>query len=352
MSFERVAKPSPSRRPAAPVTAPTPPRTAPIQRVLRTATPRTNTHDIAKIGGTQPIQREIENDTYNDGNGDNVALAKQFFNLYNAAVQKAYAFVVTVPNLAGYAKLDGQTALWSQKWAEHLANQRPQLLAATFGYVVESLVSDTRSDFHPAAPSGCTVLPQFISGSTRPDLILVKDGRQIAWLDLTAANSADHIYDKDDWAAKIKIFAEVTYPSLDLATLALMKQNKDNTGGISPEEFEKRKAAAAAEHLLKKDFWIKTGRQFAYDQLRSEIASVYGKQYNREAQQRNPEILRGYIKGKLESHFQTPIEEKLVPSILAAMGVGTVGWGFQLGFSQSEKAGEAWLIDHAPLPSG
>ena len=39
---------------------------------------------------------------------------------------------------------------------------------------------------------------------------------------------------------------------------------------------------------------------------------------------------------------------KLVPSILVAMNVPSAPWGFTTGYNQSEKAGEAWLIDHAP----
>ena len=350
MSFERVAKPSPARRPAEPAAATMPNRTAPLQRVLRTATSRTNTHDIAKIGGTQPIQRDIENDTYNDDDTDNIELAEKFFELYNGATKKAYNFVVTVPSLGGYAKLDGQTALWSRKWAEHLANQRPQLLAATFGYVIESLVSNAMSEFYPGSLSGCTVLPQVVVGGTRPDLVLVKGGKHIAWLDLTAEASADHIFDKDGWDNKVANFAEVTYPSLDLATLALMKQNKDNTGAISEEEFEKRKKKANEEYRKRKRHWMEIGDQFAYRNLSGELTNVYG--FKKSDLQLQPEILRNYIKDKLEAYFKQPIDMKLVPSILLAMFVGSTSWGFQTGFSQSEKAGEAWLIDYAPLPSG
>ena len=40
----------------------------------------------------------------------------------------------------------------------------------------------------------------------------------------------DHIFAKEGWRQKVGTFAEVTYPSLDAASLALMVQNKDNEG--------------------------------------------------------------------------------------------------------------------------
>ena len=62
----------------------------------------------------------------------------------------------------------------------------------------------------------------------------------------------------------------------------------------------------------------------------------------------DPAVPREFIRRKLNATFGVDIDMKLVPSILAAMHVGAGAWGFVTGFSQSEKAGEAWLIDHAP----
>ncbi len=41
-------------------------------------------------------------------------------------------------------------------------------------------------------------------------------------------------------------------------------------------------------------------------------------------------------------------DEKMVPSILAALGVNPKTWGYNV-YSQSKPAGEAWLVDN-PLP--
>jgi hypothetical protein len=302
--------------------------------------------------GSPAVQRQIENATY-DGDPKNtaqVALARSFFEAYETAAQNAYKFAVSVPSLDAYATLDGRTKLWVEKWQEHLAGKTPKLMAASFGYVIESLVSNSRSEFCPKAPGGCSVLPQMTSGGTRPDLVLAlsSGSAQVAWLDLTASGSADHIFAKEGWAKKISNFAEVTYPSLDLGTLALMKQNKDNKGALSPEEFEKRKAAAHAEYVRQKQHWITVGQQFTIKTLGKDLRAsgltkeMIGLQPNRG---------QDFIRQKLDAAFNTTLDNKLVPSILAAMGVNAGPWGYLTGTSQSEKAGEAWLIDNCPLPS-
>ncbi len=283
-----------------------------------------------------PVQREIENATYGEHDADD---AKAFVSACNVAVQKAYAFVISVPSLGPFADLDGRTAHWLRLWSDHLADKRPKLLAAAFGYAIESLVTNA-PEFMPEKPSGCTVLPQVVVGGTRPDLVLSKEGKMIAWVDLTASASADHIFDKDDWASKIHNFAEVTYPSLDLSTLALMKQNKDGKSAYSAEEVEERRKAAEIEYEKNKSFWIKTGEQFSMSAYAGKKSSSW---------KLDDALPRAFIQGKLIEFFGTPIELKLVPSILWAMGVNPVPWGFRIGFSMSEKAGEAWLIDNAPV---
>lgn len=299
----------------------------------------------AQLFGDGTIQREVENAKYDKTNEANSALARTFFDAYDVAVQKAYRFVITVPSLGAYAGVDGRTALWSRLWGDHLAGKRPKLLAASFGYVIESLVTFS-PDFRPTPPGGCSVLPQFVSGGTRPDLVLTltKGGKQVAWLDLTASESADHIFEKEDWSSKIAIYAEVTYPSLTLAAMALMKQNKDNKGALSVEEFQKRQLAAQQEYEKKKTFWIETGKNFRVSTLKPKqiIGSL--------TWETSPEKGRAFIVAKLQEYFETPIDIKLVPSILIAMGVNPVTWQFTTGTNQSVKAGEAWLIDNAPLP--
>lgn len=301
------------------------------------------------------IQRNIENETYKDTDATNIAAAKLFFQLYDEAAQKAYTYATTVPSLGGYENLNGYTQLWVQKWNEHLSGGRPNLMAATFGYVIESLVSDSKSEFCPKISGGYSVDTQVTSGGTRPDLVLrlSKGTAHIAWLDMTAAKSVDHIYLKDDWLSKVLNFAEVTYPSLDPAILAFMKQNKDNKGSMTKEEFEKKLAAAKEEYKIQKQKWLEIGKDFAYTKLGSKVTTRDKEtkkltKVPKEIQRLQPEIPREFIRKKLNAYFDTdePIQEKMVPSILKALGVNPTSWGYTTGYSISEKAGEAWLIDN------
>lgn len=314
-----------------------------LQRSLGQPGPRAIPH-------LTPVQRDIENETYNSKDDETIALASAFFSAFNTAVKTAHEYAITVPSLGAYAALNGYTRLWLEKWTDFLANKQPKLMAATFGYVIESLVSEADAPFRPAPPTGCSITPQVPVGSTRPDLVLAlkKGGNPIAWLDLTASGSVDHIFDKDDWTSKIAIFAEVSYPSLDPGTLAFMKQNKDNTGTLTKEEFEKRRQKALEDYKVRKAYWWKIGEQFQYSQLSKKVG------VSREVQRLSPEIPRSYIRQKLQEYFKLdlPIEEKLVPSILFALGVNPVSWGYTLGYASSERAGESWLVDNDPsLPS-
>ncbi|MEZ4732290.1 MAG: hypothetical protein R3E79_34695 [Caldilineaceae bacterium] len=290
------------------------------------------------------IQRKIENETYRDDPVNNEA-SKKFFSDYNVAVQKAHKFATTVPSLGTYAKLDGHTQEWDKKWKNYLAGIPVPAMAATFGYVIESLVSKPISMFSPSISlSGYSVVSQVTVGGTRPDLVLQlsKGGQHIAWLDVTAEGSIGHIYLKDNWSSHAINFAEVTYPSLDLATLAFMKQNKDNTGKISKKDFQKRKEAANKEYKKRKKAWGQLGKQLTFGKLKKKIGE------RNEILDLMPEIKQDFIFHKLEKVFlgNGPLDKKLVPSILKAMGVQPAPWGYTTGFSISEKAGEAWLIDN------
>lgn len=297
------------------------------------------------VPGWQPrtvIQRDIENETLAPSSPDATAIQK-FFTSYNTAAQNAYNFVVTVPSLGAYAGLDGRTAKWARDWDDHLNGRRPGLLAASFGYAIESLVSDPNSSYCPGAPVGYSVLTQVVSGGTRPDLVLVKKGQtsHAAWADLTAANSVDHIFTKDGWSSKVNNFAEITYPSLDLATLALMKQNAGNTGPISQKEFKKRMKAAQLEYEKNKKLWTDFGDAV------TGLANIEKQNYSREMLALFPGTKQGIIEAILINKLSlTSLDKKLVPSILAAIGINPTSWGYTTGTSMSVKAGEAWLIDN------
>lgn len=295
-------------------------------------------------GAVVPVQRDIENETFAEGVAEaDVANARAFFKAFDKAVDRAYRFAVSVPSLGALVALNNHTKLWGRSWAEFVSGGRPKLMAAAFGYVIESLVSED-TEYRPAPPAGCSVFTQLTRGGTRPDLVLrLKKGPlDIAWLDLTASGSVDHIYDKDGWSSKVGIFAEVTYPSLDPGTLALMKQNKDNQGHLTKEEFDRRREAARAAYLIHKRHWTEMGRQkYSVSRHKPALDRIGALLI-----QLDPGRKRPVIKEVLEKDFDVEVDEKMIPSILRAMGVSPSSWGFDTGFSESESAGEAWLVDN------
>jgi hypothetical protein len=143
----------------------------------------------------------------------------------------------------------------------------------------------------------------------------------------------------------------VTYPSLDAATLSMMLANKDVTtyGSLSAEEFELRKQQAQKLYEARKAHWLELGRKFSAARAEAKVS--------REVAQLNPSILQNFIAQKIADYFKPTISDKaaflkLVPSILAAMGVDPALFGFTTGFPASVKTGEVFLIDHDPeLPA-
>lgn len=291
-----------------------------------------------------PIQRELENQTYNDKTPVNVKLANSFFDSYNKAVKNAFNFVVSVPSLGAFSMLDGHTKKWVGDWQKVLDGEPASLLSASFGYVIETLVSHSSSPFRPGDPTGCTVLTQVVHGGTRPDLVLWKDDveEEIAWLDITASNSADHIFDKDGWEDRVGIFAEVTYDSLTDGILMTMAKNRDNTTKLTSKELKEQIKREQEIYEHKKFVWHKIGEDFKFKALGKSIPE------SREEQRLDPTIRQNFIHHELESYFDCTINLKLVPSILAAMNVGEASWYFISGFSINERTGDAWLNKHVP----
>jgi hypothetical protein len=302
--------------------------------------------DRATLGGGAVVQRSVENSTYGASVSDqDRQLAAAFYAAYDAAVQRAYTYAVSVPSLGALAGLDGRTAHWAKLWHDFVNGGRPKLMAAAFGYVVESLATHPLSDFRPTPPAGTVVYTQWAAGGTRPDLVLAtaQGTRHIAWADLTASDSVDHIFAKENWDRHIGTYAEITYPSVTPATLALMRQNKDNTGPLSAAELDERKRAAEAEHALRKQRWAQLGVRYRPSAHSSTIEKY------RDVLDLRPDLAREYIRRLLVLDFGgEAIDAAMVPSILQAMRVNATLWEYTAGFSVSERAGEAWLIDHDP----
>lgn len=288
------------------------------------------------------MQRAVENKKW-DVTFPHAVAVEEFFNSFDRQASEAFRYVVSVPGLGALAGLNGYTRLWMRLWTDYLGGGRPPLMAAAFGYVIETLVCHSLSGFRPAPPAGYNFVMQLVAGGTRPDVVLMQGTTQIAWLDLTASGSTDHIFAKEGWNEKISMYAEVTYPSLTPEHMELMRANRMNTGFLSPEEFEERVKAERIIYARNKKHWENLGKtHFSRTSCSREIP--------------HPRLwlddqFRNFIKSKLQRYFGIPdIDMKMIPSILIAMRVDPVTWKYTTGYSQSEGAGDAWLTDHAPAP--
>lgn len=107
-------------------------------------------------------------------------------------------------------------ALWAKTAQEYFSkpSETPDFIHARFGYAVEALtcmeVPDSYEDLK--------ISFQVATGHTRPDIVLYseEDG-QIAWIDITSADSAGHIKGKDGsgWSSRPFVW-ELLYKPLDL----------------------------------------------------------------------------------------------------------------------------------------
>ncbi len=296
------------------------------------------------------VQRTVENATYNTKDKALKKTAKDFFDLVNDAVQTAYEYVVSVPSLGPLRELDGHTWEWCRQWGELMTGGKPATMAAAFGYAVESLVGVEESPYAIKVPTDYAIYPQFVSGGTRPDLVLrlQKGDDDIAWVDVTASKSADHIFQKEAWDKKVAVFAEVTYPSLDDAAWGMMIANKDNKSAIDPAEFKKKQEAARKRTAALKAHWKETGINFRVREFNAALTKV-GLSKELRGLGPNPQKVRDYIAKVLGTAFSTaPPREQMVPSILAALQVSPVSWGYGTGYNENERAGEIWLSAHDP----
>jgi hypothetical protein len=243
--------------------------------------------------------------------------------------------------------LDGRTALWHKLWTDYMADRSTQGLPAAFGYVIETLVSNPLSPYYAKAPDGYTILPQVTRGGTRPDLVLVKGGEHVAWVDITASNSRGHIFQKDSWDRYISIYAEVTYDSLVSAQMLDMRANNANTGELSADELKAKMAEAEARYKKLRAYWDTIGTSLQYKQLEKEMFDKI-KIKIREYLQLVPHVKQNFIKERLKETFAVTMDDSTAVNVLTALNVNPVGWGFMA--SQSFGAGEAWLMENAVEP--
>lgn len=182
------------------------------------------------FGQKETVQGRIAQEVHNEP--DNLNAVRTYAASLDTAVDKSYRHILSAPRLG--IQVDGYTKKWVRDWKKYMRNEKVDLFAASFGYAVESLASNP---YLPAAPGGYDIEIQRPREGTRPDVILIKDGIDVAWLDITASESEGHIWQKGPpfWRDQ-KHAAEIVYPSLTEGEIALMKSNDKND---APQDFDK-----------------------------------------------------------------------------------------------------------------
>lgn len=285
------------------------------------------------------VQREVPQKKISEG-GDKVAITN-YIAAFDAAVQKAFAYVLHKPSLPDFADVDnGHLQHWKETWTRYLLGSPTALPAAAFGYAVEAL---TELIFLPDPPSGMRATAQQTRGGTRPDFVLSKDNVDIAWIDITASNSENHIYNKEDWN-RVANFAEVTYPSTNLGQIRQVAQSDEGKNftidNFDPEAAKARLKRAQALQQFRREWWKGYGRALFPDP--PSASSIF-----------RDEVRRKFAVRKLNVQFGLRLKTdnadhlRLTGSVLYAMGMSPLTWGF-VNYSVSKSQGESFLMEYDP----
>lgn len=287
----------------------------------------------AQPAATTAVQRRVISETPKTSTADTSAISS-FVQQLNSAMHQAYLYVLHVPELGAHANLDGYTERWVELYQDYKKNKPVSLMAAAFGYAIESL---TTLVYLPNAPAGMVIELQGPRSGTRPDVILKRGTVDLAWLDLTAdsASSRGHIWDKVGWQ-DVQHTAELGYPPLDLSQINPTPNYTDN---VDLAAFKKR------EHWIKKQQEI---RRHLWGNLRST--------FQRTGRRLDPVIAeREYpkrIMRQLSEYFNVPLspenddDRATAASLLTVMGVDPKTW--KLMNSVSRARGESFLLQHDP----
>ncbi len=237
------------------------------------------------------VQREVLE--YNHTDDEHLKAALEYEKDLDNAVDQSYKHVMTTPRLGEKpAAIDGHTKKWVEDWKIVMENKDPGNLAASFGYAIESL---TTGVYLPKPPGGYTLALQGVRETTRPDLILIKNGKDAAWLDITAKKSRGHIWDKSpSWKKAVPHASEILYPSLDKKEVLFMKSNNDNeeAKGFDPEAFKVQLEMSRKLNIMRIEHWKKQGHWInEYWKIKSEnLRTMDKKKLNPKLCYQNPMI--------------------------------------------------------------
>ncbi|WP_238419207.1 DUF4157 domain-containing protein [Streptomyces taklimakanensis] len=239
----------------------------------------TSEHPVGKdhADGAAALQRHIVEIKKGTPGTAETQLFEAFFTAVDRAVQWAYDYVTTAPQLGPLKDYDGYTKRWVEVWQKFHAEGRSGGISKEFGYAIESIAqARLEGEGAPALPGNARFATQVTYGSTRPDYVLYSQGQPIGAVDITATASTGHVLDKTSWDALFPQFGESVYPSLDPVVIAGMKLAHDNTARLTQQQADQLKQQAAANRAMWEENWGQMGASFMADMQRQGIVNAAG----------------------------------------------------------------------------
>ncbi|WP_406528308.1 DUF4157 domain-containing protein [Streptomyces sp. I8-5] len=232
----------------------------------------------AHVGGDAELQRRIVKIKKGTPGTAETALFEGFFEAVDRAVEWAYNYVTTAPQLGPLSDYDGYTKRWVEVWQDFHANGRSGGISKEFGYAIES-VAQARLEGagRPTLPAGTYFATQVTFGSTRPDYVLYSQGNPIGAVDITATASEGHVLNKTSWDALFPQFGESVYLSLDPTVIAGMKLANANAAPLTQQQADQLKQQAAANRAMWEGNWQQMGISFKEDMQRAGIVNAAGR---------------------------------------------------------------------------
>jgi hypothetical protein len=171
-----------------------------------------------------------------------------------AAVDSAVRTIAADPTLAAHPGKDrGYLAAWITTYKEYLADPGavPSFYFARYGYAVETIATLllASENINPY-----TFHFQIAHGHTRPDIVVMNAGTEVAWIDITSVASKGHILRKQGagWTSRPYV-AEACYDMPLPAALA--------KGGKPLDAETLKRIEAAQAHAAEQAAYFEIGRQ-------------------------------------------------------------------------------------------
>lgn len=238
---------------------------------------------------------------------------------------------------------DGYTALWKDTVdiLVGLRDNDPQVDAnapasriarrlqnARYGYAVEAYASGHINELSATLPNGYTYALQAGRGATRPDIVVKNAaGADVAWFDITSANSMGHIDLKTGagWQTKPYV-AEITYPPLDVTGL--------RTGRTSIGQ----RVATKNAYLRRQDQW----NEFVRDKKQSFLYKYRRLFKHRDEPYQSKKVLQDNTKAALTDLFGVQFTDLPAKNLLRSFDLNVKDYGYYSGGARAD--GDAFLL--------